>query len=127
VRLARDTGREIWSHEISSYRGLAADALGVYVATAAGDVIRLDRASGAERWDQKGLLRRALTAPVLQGNRVVVADLDGVIHWLSMEDGSFQARAKGGNRITVAPQVAGNLLLVQTDKGAIQVWRTPGN
>ena len=125
VRLARDTGREIWSHEISSYRGLVADALGVYVATADGDVVRLDRASGAERWRQKALERRSLTSPVLQGNRVVVADYQGVMHWLSMEDGSFLARSKGGARISGAPQVAGDLIVVQTDKGAIEAWRAP--
>ncbi len=125
VRLARDTGREIWSHEISSYRGLAADALGVYVSTAEGDVVRLDRASGAERWRQKALERRSLTAPVLQGNRVVVADYEGVVHWLSMEDGSFLARSKSSTRISNAPQVAGDLVVVQTDKGAIEAWRAP--
>ena len=123
VRLARDTGLEIWSHEVSSYRGLAADSLGVYVCTADGTVIKLDRASGAERWRQQGLLHRSLTAPVLQGNAVVVADFEGVIHWLNTEDGSFLARAKGGNRITDAPQVTGELVVVQTDKGKIEAWR----
>lgn len=125
VRLARDSGREIWSHEISSYRGLAADALGVYVSTAEGHVVRLDRASGAERWRQRALERRWLTAPALMGSSVVVADYQGVIHWLSMDDGAFQARARAGARISAAPQVAGHLLLVQTDKGAIEAWRAP--
>jgi outer membrane protein assembly factor BamB len=125
VRLARDSGREIWSHEISSYRGLAADALGVYVSTADGHVVRLDRASGAERWRQKALERRSLTAPALQGNSIVVADYQGVIHWLSMDDGAFLARAKAGARISSAPQVAGGLVVVQTDKGAIEAWRAP--
>lgn len=125
VRLALDNGREIWTHEISSYRGLAADALGVYVSTAEGDVVRLDRASGAERWRQKALERRSLSAPVLQGNAVLVADYKGVIHWLSMDDGAFLARANGGARISAAPLVAGNLVVVQTDKGAIEAWRAP--
>ncbi|MBS0388258.1 MAG: outer membrane protein assembly factor BamB [Proteobacteria bacterium] len=125
VRLARDSGREIWSHEISSYRGLAADALGVYVSTADGDVVRLDRASGAERWRQKALERRSLSAPVLQGDYVLVTDYQGVIHWLSDDDGSFVARAKGGGRISAAPVVAGGLVIVQTDKGAIEAWRAP--
>jgi outer membrane protein assembly factor BamB len=125
VRLARDSGREIWSHEISSYRGLAADALGVYVSTADGHVVRLDRASGAERWRQKALERRSLTAPALQGDSVVVADYQGVIHWLSMDDGAFLARAKAGARISGVPQVAGGLVVVQTDKGAIEAWRAP--
>jgi outer membrane protein assembly factor BamB len=126
VRLARDTGLEIWSHEISSYRGLAADALGVYVSTAEGAVIKLDRASGAERWVQKGLLRRSISAPALQGNALVVADFEGVIHWLSAEDGSFLARAKGGSRISDTPHVSGDLVIVQTDKGKIEAWRAPG-
>jgi outer membrane protein assembly factor BamB len=125
VRLARDSGREIWSHEISSYRGLAADALGVYVSTAEGHVARLDRASGAERWRQKALERRSLSAPALQGSSVVVADYQGVIHWLSMDDGAFLARAKAGARISAAPLVAGGLVVVQTDKGAIEAWRAP--
>lgn len=126
VRLAHDTGLEIWSHEISSYRGLAADALGVYVSTADGAVTKLDRASGAERWVQKGLLRRSITAPALQGGSLVVADFEGVIHWLSTEDGSFVARAKGGSRISAVPQVSGDLVIVQTDKGKIEAWRAQG-
>jgi len=86
-------------------------------------VIKLDRASGAERWTQKGLLRRSISAPVLQGGALVVADFEGVIHWLSTEDGSFIARAKGGSRISDAPQVTGDLVIVQTDKGKIEAWR----
>ena len=125
VRLARDTGREIWTHEISGYRGLVADSLGVYVSTAEGDVVRLDRASGAERWRQKALERRSLSAPVLQGNYVLVTDYQGVIHWLSTDDGSFVARTKAEKRISAAPLVAGNLVIVQTDKGAIEAWRAP--
>ncbi len=89
-------------------------------------MIRLDRASGAERWRQEGLLRRSVTAPVIQGNSVVVADIEGVIHWLSMENGSFQARARSGARVSAPPQVSAHLLVVQTDKGVIEAWRTPG-
>ena len=125
ARVARDTGHEIWSHEISSYRGLAADAYGVYVSTTEGSVVRLDRASGVERWRQDALLRRAVTAPALQGHRLVVADIEGVLHWLSADDGSFLARASAGTRINDTPQVAGELVLVQTIKGTIEAWRAP--
>jgi hypothetical protein len=47
------------------------------------------------------------------------------MHWLSMDDGSFAARSNGGSRISGAPQVVGNLVVVQTDKGAIEAWRAP--
>ena len=123
VRLARETGLEIWSHEISSYRGLVADALGVYVSTSGGEVIKLDRASGAERWRQQGLVRRTLTGLAQQRNAIVVADYKGVIHWLDSENGKFMARAKGRARITSTPVVAGDLVVVQTETGRIEVWR----
>ena len=123
VRLAHDTGLEIWSHEISSYRGLAADGLGAYVSTASGEVIKLDRASGAERWRQQALLRRSLTGLALQGDNLVVADFEGMIHWLDREDGKFLARAKAGSGVSATPLVAGNLVLVLTDKGKLEAWR----
>jgi len=122
-RLSRDTGREIWSHDLSSYRGLALDTVGVLVTTADGDVVKLDRAGGAERWRQKGLARHTLTAPVVQGSALAVGDAQGYIHWLSLEDGAFQARAKVGGALKVAPLLAAGLLIVQTDKGAIEAWR----
>jgi outer membrane protein assembly factor BamB len=123
VRLARETGLEIWAHEISSYRGLAADGLGVYVSTADGNVVKLDRASGAERWRQQALARRSLTGPALQRNAIVVADYAGVIHWLDSENGKLMARAKTRARISSTPLVAGDLVLVQTETGRIEAWR----
>ncbi len=123
ARLSRDTGRELWSHEISSFRGLALDPVGVLVTTAEGEVVKLDRAGGAERWRQHNLLRHSLTRPLVQGTSVVVGDAQGYLHWLSLEDGSFQARVKLGGPLSAAPLVVGDLLIVQTDKGAIEAWR----
>jgi len=122
-RLSRDSGREIWSHDLSSYRGLALDSVGVLVTTADGDVVKLDRAGGAERWRQKGLARHMLTAPVVQGDTLAVGDAQGFIHWLSLEDGAFQARVKVGAALNAAPLLASGLLIVQTDKGVIEAWR----
>jgi len=123
ARLSRDSGREIWSHEISSFRGLAIDAVGVLVSTAEGEVVKLDRAGGAERWRQKGLLHHTLTRPVVVGGSVVVGDAQGYLHWLGSEKGEFQARVKLGAPLSAAPLVVGDLLIVQTDKGGIEAWR----
>lgn len=123
ARLSRDSGREIWSHEISSFRGLALDPVGVLISTAEGEVVKLDRAGGAERWRQKGLLRHTLTRPVVVGESVVVGDIQGYLHWLGTEKGEFQARVKVGAPLSAAPLVVGDLLIVQTDKGGIEAWR----
>ena len=43
ARLSRETGQIVWARDLSSYRGLAVDENAVYVSTADGDLVRLDR------------------------------------------------------------------------------------
>jgi outer membrane protein assembly factor BamB len=126
VRLARETGQIIWAKDLSSYRGLAIDGEFLYVSTAAGELVKLERSTGTELWRQSALLRRQLSAPVVYGGYVVVADLDGVVHWLKVSDGSFVARQSMGSRVSSAPLHAGGLLLVESDKGELRAFRTPG-
>jgi outer membrane protein assembly factor BamB len=123
ARLSLETGREIWGHEISSYRGLALGPISVYVSTAEGDLVRLDRAGGGERWRQKLLAHRRLTAPAVLGSSVVVGDNLGMLHWLDADSGDFQARVKAGSPMSVAPVVAAGLVIVQTDTGNVAAWR----
>jgi outer membrane protein assembly factor BamB len=139
AHLARETGQILWTHDITSYRGLAIDSGGVYVSTADGNVVRLDRMNGTEQWTQKALARRQLTAPVIYGGYVVVADAGGVIHWLDPATGEFVSRtlvdkssarkpvqSKGISlklRISDQPTVAGDLLLVFSDSGLLSAFR----
>ncbi len=123
ARLTRETGQTIWAHEISTYRGFAIDSEAVYVSTAEGDVVRLDRQTGAEQWRQKALRKRALSAPVLFGGHVVVADKAGVVHWLDAATGDFLARAQTGKGVNSEMQVAGDLLLVFNEAGIITAFK----
>jgi outer membrane protein assembly factor BamB len=126
ARIVRDSGQIVWARDLSGYRGLAVDANAVYVTTAEGDVVSLDRRTGTEQWRQKGLERRQLSAPVIYGGRIVVADFSGLVHWLDAASGAFVARAKDGKqRISGAPIVAGDLLLVFGDDGDLTAFRTP--
>lgn len=126
ARIVRDSGQIVWARDLSGYRGLAVDANSVYVTTAEGDVVSLDRRTGTEQWRQKGLERRQLSAPAIYGGRIVVADLSGLVHWLDASSGAFVARAKDGKqRISSAPIVAGDLLLVFGDDGDLTAFRTP--
>ena len=122
--LALESGQIWWGRDLSSYRGLAADDTYLYVTTADSAVVALRRRDGTEVWRQDQLLRRAVTAPALAGDTLVVADFDGYLHWLDAATGEMLARAKSGSgRISNAPQAAGDLLLVQTDSGDVQAWR----
>ena len=114
------TGNLAWAREMSSTSGLTIDGRYVYVADDKGAVHALDRASGASIWKQDKLALRRLTAPLVRRGMVAVADLQGVVHFLSREDGSFVARVTTDSSPVVAPlQVLGNSLVLQTRSGGI--------
>lgn len=125
ARIARETGVVVWARDLSSNRGLAIDDESIYVSTSEGEVVRLERSTGSEVWRQKALLRRQLSAPAIYNGHVVVADLDGVIHFLNPADGAFVARAEAGARVSAPPVVAGGLLLFYDDDGGLRAFRTP--
>src|SRR5580658_3564471 len=66
--MALDSGQIWWSHEISSYRGLALDDVNLYVTTSAGEVVALTRRNGTEVWRQKALAHRGLSGPAVAGD-----------------------------------------------------------
>jgi outer membrane protein assembly factor BamB len=121
--LALDNGQSWWSREISSHRGLDIDDDRVYVSTSEGDVAGLRRRTGVEEWRQDGLRRRGLSGPAAIDGFVVVGDGEGYLHWLDATTGAFVARGKAGGRVTNAPLVAGDLLLVQDDDGRLSAFR----
>ncbi|HEX2790104.1 MAG TPA: outer membrane protein assembly factor BamB [Steroidobacteraceae bacterium] len=142
TRMARETGQLIWARDMSSYRGLAVDDNAVYISTADGNVVRVDRKNGTEQWTQKALARRQLTAPVIYRGRVVVADAGGVLHWLDPATGDFVARAQVGSsvgrnsaisskgialkkRVSNAPVVAGGMVLAFSDNGVLSAYSAP--
>ena len=113
-------GNLIWARDMSSSTGLAIDARFLYVTDDKGAVHALDLASGASLWKQDKLFLRRVTAPLPRHSLVAVADAEGVVHFLSREDGSFVARQTTDGSPVVAPLKAlGGNLLVQTSKGGI--------
>jgi outer membrane protein assembly factor BamB len=123
--LALDTGQVWWSHDASSYRGIALDDDALYIANAAGEVVALRRRTGAEVWRQKALLHRGLSAVALTDNAVVTADYQGNVHWLDKATGELAARAQSGKvRVSNPPVVSGNMVFVINDAGRITAFRT---
>jgi len=101
--LALATGRMAWSREMSSYQGIAAAGNELYVSDAEGHVWALTQGNGGTLWRQAALRGRTLSAPVIQGNTVIVGDYDGYLHWLSREDGHFLARTRVQNPLEAFP------------------------
>jgi outer membrane protein assembly factor BamB len=113
-------GNPLWSRDLSSSTGLAIDQRNVYVSDEKGAVVAMDKATGASVWKQDKLSARHLTAPLVRGNNIAVADFQGYLHLLSREDGSFSARlATDGNAVRSQPVALDDGLLIQTSSGGL--------
>ncbi len=122
--MALDSGQIWWSHDTSSYRGVALDEETVYVSTASGEVVALKRRTGVEVWRQKGLAHRGLSGPAVAGDAIVLADYQGYVHWLDRSTGAIIGRIRAGKvRYTNPPVYADGLLLLLNDRGVIDAFR----
>lgn len=113
-------GTPNWARDVSSISGMAVDDQNVYVADDKSAVIAFEKAGGASLWKQDKLFGRYVSGPVVTGKYVAVGDLQGYVHFLSREDGSFAARiATDGSPILTQPREFNNGVLVQTVKGGV--------
>ena len=122
--LALDSGQTWWSHEASSYRGVAMDQDAVYISTAEGQVVALNRSNGSVIWRQPALAYRGLTTVAVSDDAVISADFQGYVHFLDKHTGAFIARERDGKlRISNAPIAEGNEVVVINDGGRISAYR----
>jgi len=121
--IAAESGQVLWSREISSHVGVAADWNSVYTARDDGEVIALTRINGVESWRNDDLLRRDPTLPVPFHTTVVVGDFEGYLHFFSSIDGKAVARVRQGKKaISSDPLVVANRLYVQSDDGSVAAY-----
>ena len=81
-------------------------------------MLALDRAGGSSIWKQDRLFLRRLTAPLALGGEIVVGDVEGIVHFLSRDTGSFVGRiATDASPIRSSLVRLGEGFLVQTSDG----------
>jgi len=118
--IAAESGQLLWSREISTHEGVAADWTSAYTVKDDGEIVALTRSNGAELWRNDDLLRRDPTLPIPFHTTVVVGDFEGYLHFFSAIDGAAVARVRFGSKaITIDPVAVGNRLYVQSDDGKI--------
>ncbi|HWS76899.1 MAG TPA: outer membrane protein assembly factor BamB [Thermomonas sp.] len=122
VAIDGPSGQLMWDRENGGPRGLGLSNSAVVVTDVAGKVWGLDKNTGASLWQQDGLAWRSTSAPAVQGDYAVVGDLEGVVHWLRLNDGAFAARSSLGGAITGQPAVADGILVVQTTEGQLAAF-----
>ncbi len=117
------TGREIWTHDISSYIGIAVDNQRVYVSDAKGHIWAFNAHTGNVDWRQPQLTARNITGPATIQNYIVVGDGEGYLHWLNKTDGRFIARTKvDRSGMVAAPVVDNNVTYVVTKEGRLVAY-----
>jgi outer membrane protein assembly factor BamB len=115
-------GALMWARDISSAAGLAVDGRYVFVTDDKGAVHALDRSSGGSLWKQDKLGNRRVSGPAANSRAVAVADGEGFLHVMSVDDGRFVARQKVDSSPVRAPvQAAGSGFLVQTSGGNVSL------
>ncbi|MEX5747227.1 outer membrane protein assembly factor BamB [Massilia sp. X63] len=109
-----------WTRDLSSEVGVAVDQRFVFAPDDKGALFAFNRDTGSNAWKNDKLAFRRLSTPVSYGRAVAVGDYQGIVHFLSREDGSFLARAAtDGSAVIGTPLVAGSHLIFQTQNGTV--------
>lgn len=118
------SGDTLWTRDLSTYAGLDAADGRVYVADARDVVWALNWHNGGPVWKQEGLSDRALSAPVANGDYVVVGDFEGYLHWLAADSGRLVGRVEADDEgIVTPPVVNGETLYVFGKGGTLSAFR----
>jgi outer membrane protein assembly factor BamB len=122
--IAIESGKLLWSREMSSDKGLAVDISSIFITNQSSELVAVSRGSGRELWRKSDLRNRDVSAPAILGRSVVVGDYEGYLHWFDIETGDLQARARAGSdRITSRPLVLNDTLYVMSDNGSMYAFR----
>ncbi|MEP7186705.1 MAG: outer membrane protein assembly factor BamB [Rhodanobacter sp.] len=118
------SGRPLWSHPFSTFESLAVSGNAIFGVDDQSQVWAFDKSGGADTWKNAALKYRWVTGPAVQGDYVVVGDLDGYVHWLQTGDGALAARERLSKKaIRAQPLVVGDVVYVEDVKGRIGAYR----
>lgn len=121
--LELSTGQVVWTHDLSSFTGMAVDNERVYITDAKSDLWAFNKHNGKLDWKQTKLEARNLSGPALLGSNVIVGDAEGYLHWLNINDGHFVARTRVDlSGIYASPIVDNNIIYVVTKEGQLAAY-----
>jgi outer membrane protein assembly factor BamB len=117
-------GSNLWSRSAQGHTGLAGDENLIFGAESDSKVHAWQRQGGQIAWSQEGLRFRGLTAPLVLGRSVVLGDENGLLHFLSRQDGKPLLRVvTDGSAIVGRPVAVDQTLVVVTRAGGVFGYR----
>lgn len=118
------SGRPLWAHPFSTFDSLAATDKAIFGVSDESVVWAFDKSTGADIWKNDALKYRWVTGPAIQGDYVVVGDMEGYVHWLKTSDGTLAGRARLSKKaIRAQPLVVGDMVYVEDITGRIGAYR----
>jgi len=117
-------GGTVWTRPAQGHEGLDGDESLLFGVESDSKVMAWQRQSGELAWSQEALRFRGLSAPLVFGSSVVMGDDNGLLHFLSRQDGqNVQRLSTDGSAITGKPVLAGQNLVVVTRTGGVFGFR----
>ncbi|MDA7416128.1 outer membrane protein assembly factor BamB [Xenophilus arseniciresistens] len=117
-------GALLWTQPAVGATGVTGDADRVYGTEANGTLVAWNRANGSRAWSSDRLRLRALTAPLVVGNTLIVGEDTGTLHFFAKADGAPVNRLQpDGSAIAATPVMAGNTVVVVTRNGGVFGYR----
>lgn len=121
--LELNRGSVRWSRPQAGTQAVAADLNTVVGADGTDRLAAWKAENGEQLWRVDRFTNRGLSAPVIWGERIAVADADGYLHLLAKADGRTVGRHELDSPLAAPPVVAGDLLLLATRKGSLLALR----
>lgn len=117
-------GTSLWTRPAQGHEGVDGDETLVFGVESDSKVLAWQRQGGQSAWTQDALRFRGLSAPTVFGRSVVMGDDNGLLHFLSRQDGQVMQRVStDGSAITGKPILVGQNLVVVTRAGGVFAFR----
>ncbi len=127
-----NSGQRLWEINIAGIATPAVSGEWVFVMTDDAKMLCIQRASGKIRWisqlrrykdekDRKGAI--GWRGPILAGDRLITINTRGEVWSVSPSDGAATMVYDNGERISLPPVVANNMLYILDDGGRISAFR----
>jgi len=114
------SGDILWSRKFSSFQAIAIDDNALYLSSDNSDLWSIDRRTGSAFWKQDVLHARRITAPAIIGDKLVVADFEGYLHWFGKSDGKLLGRIRtSSERNFVQPLIWGDSVITLDRSGIL--------
>ena len=125
VALQIRDGSEVWSNEGASTRKTIARSDSLLAITGPeSEVEVLAQDTGMTRWKKQQLRGHALSAPIILHDSVVVGSMDGVLYFLSLENGKIRSKFQAGSApITALRKTEQGLIVYSASSGALSLIR----